>query len=288
MQSNAPIATAPNGISGNSQLTNMLLLAKHELVKLLFNRRGVIALAAFALVWGLLLWYPIREASSFLIDPNFRQLLASVFGEAAVGNLFLWPVAEMAVFWVAALYLFPLFSIFVCADQFSSDKTRGTFRFISLRTGRNALFFGRFSGYMLIQMILLAITVIASVLLASSREASLLMSALMSGVLVFINITIILLPYTAMMALLSLYANSARQATIYAILFWAITSIVIGIVSHYLPMLSEALQWILPGAQISLMINTQGIGTLAYAPIPIIQAVVLLFIGRSYMMRSAL
>ncbi|WP_394203729.1 ABC transporter permease subunit [Shewanella waksmanii] len=269
-------------------MVNTALLAKHELTKILFNRRGVIALVAFALVWGLILWYPIRKASSFLLDPNFKQLVASVFGEATVGNLFEWPVAEMAVFWVAALYLFPLFSIFVCADQFASDKARGTFRFITLRVGRDALFFGRFSGYMLIQMILVAITVLATLALAGSRDASQLGAALTSATLVFINISIILLPYTAMMGLLSLYANSARQATIFAILFWAISSIVIAMIGHYLPMLSEALQWILPGAQISLMINTQGMGTLAYALIPIIQAVVLLFIGRSYMIRSSL
>lgn len=267
---------------------NTLILAKFELKKLLFNPKGLVALIAFALVWMLILLYPIRGASDILLSADFRQLIAGIFGESSVDKLFQWQVAEMAIFWVAALYLFPLFSIFVSADQFSSDKSRGSFRFLILRTGRDSLFFGRFIGHMLIQSLLLMLTVGATILLALSREPSLLLPALGSGLMVFINIFIILLPYTALMALLSLYANSARQATIYAILLWAVGAIVIAIVNSQLPVIGELLSWILPGAQLSMMINTQGIASLIYAPIPLIQAGVLLFLGRSYMIRSSL
>ncbi|SQH76391.1 conserved membrane protein of unknown function, might belong to ABC transporter [Shewanella benthica] len=267
---------------------NTLILAKFELKKLLFNPKGLVALTAFALVWMLILLYPIRGASDILLSADFRQLIAGIFGESSVDRLFQWQVAEMAIFWVAALYLFPMFSIFVSADQFASDKSRGSFRFLILRTGRDSLFFGRFIGHMLIQSLLLMLTVAATILLALSRESSLLLPALGSGLMVFINIFIILLPYTALMALLSLYANSARQATIYAILLWAVSAIVIAIVNTQLPAIGELLSWILPGAQLSMMINTQGIASLIYAPIPLIQAGVLLFLGRSYMIRSSL
>ncbi|MBL4815734.1 MAG: ABC transporter, partial [Shewanella sp.] len=104
---------------------NTLILAKFELKKLLFNPKGLVALIAFALVWMLILLYPIRGASDILLSADFRQLIAGIFGESSVDRLFQWQVAEMAIFWVAALYLFPLFSIFVSADQFSSDKSRG-------------------------------------------------------------------------------------------------------------------------------------------------------------------
>ncbi len=267
---------------------NSLILAKFELKKLLFNPRGLISLFAFSLVWLLILLYPIRSASSFLLTEEFRQLISAVFGENSINELFKWEVAEMAVFWIAALYLFPLFSIFVSADQFASDKSRGTFRFLSLRTGRDSIFFGRFTGHMLIQSLLLILTILATVILAASRDMSLLLPALSSGALVFINLFIILLPYTAMMAILSLYANTARQATIYAILFWAISAIIIAIINSQLPSLAELIQWVLPGAQLSMMINTQGFGSFVYAPIPLIQAAVLLFLGRSYMNRSSL
>ena len=265
----------------------MLLLAQFEVKKMLFNPRGIIALVAFSLVWLLILLYPIRGASEFLISPDYKALIEGLFGPEVVSELFKWSVAELAIYWIAALYLFPLFSIFIAADQFSSDKARGTFRFLTLRASRESIFFGRFIGHMTIQTILVSLTVLATIVLAVSREATLLMPAIGSGALVIMNLVIVLLPYTALMAILSLYANSARQATIYAILIWAAMSITIAIINNYLPIISE-LKWILPGSQISLMINTQGLGSFAYAPVALLQTLVLLLLGRMYIKRSAI
>ena len=279
--------TPPKTAQKNSMLRNTLLLAQFEVKKMLFNPRGLIALAAFALVWLLILLYPISSASSFLINPDFSGIIEGIFGPDAVSELFKWPVAELAVYWIAALYIFPLFSIFVSADQFATDKSRGTFRFLTLRAGRDSLFFGRFIGHMALQSILLCLTVIATILLAANRDMSLLLPALISGLIVTLNLIIVLLPYTALMAILSLYASSARQATIYAILVWAAMSISIAIINNYLPIISE-LKWILPGSQISLMINTQGLQTFMYAPVALVQAGILLFLGKVYINRSAL
>ncbi|MCL1050616.1 ABC transporter permease [Shewanella abyssi] len=271
----------------NNNLRNTLLLAQFEVKKMLFNPRGMIALAAFALVWLLILLYPVRGASEFLLTPSYKDLIEGIFGPQVVGELFKWSVAELAIYWIASLYLFPLFSIFIAADQFSSDKARGTFRFLTLRTSRDSIFFGRFIGYMIIQTMLVSLTVLATIVLAVSRETTLLIPALTSGLMVTVNLIIVLLPYTALMAILSLYANSARQATIYAILIWAAMSITIGIINNFLPIISE-LKWILPGSQISLMINTQGLASFAYAPVALLQTAVLLLLGRMYIKRSAL
>ncbi|PKH57095.1 ABC transporter [Shewanella sp. Choline-02u-19] len=271
----------------SNDLRNTLLLAQFEVKKMLFNPRGMIALAAFALVWLLILLYPIRGASEFLITPHYKDLIEGIFGPDVVSELFKWSVAELAIYWIAALYLFPMFSIFIAADQFSSDKSRGTFRFLTLRTSRESIFFGRFLGHMTIQTILVSLTVLATIALAVSRETALLMPAITSGILVIVNLVIVILPYTALMAILSLYANSARQATIYAILIWAAMSITIAVINNFLPIISE-LKWILPGSQISLMINTQGLGSFAYAPVALLQTIVLLLLGRIYIKRSAL
>ena len=52
---------------------NTLILAKFELTKLMFNPKGLIAITAFALVWMLILLYPIRGASNILLSPDFRH-----------------------------------------------------------------------------------------------------------------------------------------------------------------------------------------------------------------------
>ncbi|GGI89213.1 ABC transporter permease subunit [Shewanella gelidii] len=273
--------------TGPSQMSNSVTIALFELQKLFNNKRGILSIVAFSLVWGIILLYPIRGASDYLLSPDFKAFIASFFGEGAVNQLFQWQVAELAVFWCLGLYLFPLFSIFIAADQFASDRSRGTFRFLTLRASRNSIFFGRFIGQMAIQLFLVILAVSATVLLAISRDSSLIGAAIFDGVLVTLNLFIVLLPFTALMAILSLHASTARQATVQAIVFWALTSIAMAAINFYAPQLAM-LEWTLPGAQLSSMINTQGMDSLSYSAIPLLQALVLLFIGRLYMIRIAL
>jgi|TARA_R110000851_G_scaffold90253_3_gene196911 ABC-type transport system involved in multi-copper enzyme maturation permease subunit len=270
-----------------STLTHIGLLAKYELTKRFSNKSGMISLIAFMLIWAILLLYPIKSASEFIMLPSFKNFTEALFGPGSLRHLFEWPVAEFAVFWLAALYLFPMFSIFIAADQFSSDKQRGSLRFLTLRVSRTSLFFGRFLGQMLIQFMLIILTLLATIALASSRDISLLLPSITTSLLVMVNLVIILLPYTAAMAVLSLQANSARQASIFAIILWAVVSIVIAIVNMNFPQLSW-LNWCLPGSQIASLINTQGLSSLALAPIPLLQTAVILFVGKVLMSRSAL
>ncbi|NMH63735.1 ABC transporter permease subunit [Shewanella salipaludis] len=268
-------------------LRNSLIIAKFELHKLFLQTRGIVALIAFGLVWGLILLYPVQSASGILLQPQFKEMIDRLFGPNTLNELFDWPVAELAVFWCVALYLFPIFSIFIAADQFASDKSRGTFRFICLRASRDSLFFGRFLGQMLIQSLLILLTVLATIILAASRDPNLLLTAGNTGLGVAINLIIVIMPYTAGMAILSLYASTARQATIYATILWTLVSIGIMLLDSQLPYVG-ALRWVLPGSQLDAMINTQGLASFSYAPIPLLQTAVILLLGRVYLQRSAL
>lgn len=276
-----PVKTPPSGIA------HIWLLAKYELTKRFTNKSGMVALIAFMLIWGILLLYPIKSASEFIMQPNFKEFTEALFGPGSLQHLFEWPVPEFAVFCLAALYLFPMFSIFIAADQFSSDKQRGSLRFLTLRVSRSSLFFGRFIGQMLIQFALIILTLLATIVMVISRDISLLLPSLTTSLIVMVNLVIVLLPYTAVMAVLSLHANSARQASIFAVILWAIVSIIIAIINFQFPQLN-GLSMILPGSQISSMINTQGLGSLAFAPIPLVQTVIILGLGNVLMKRSAL
>lgn len=266
-----------------SAIRQLWLISAYEVSKRFTNTKGIAALIAFSLVWAVILLYPIHGASSYLLEPAAKDFVQQVLGLTTLDQ----SEPEFAVFWGIALYLFPFFSIFITADQFSSDKQRGSFRFLSLRVSRDSIFFGRFLGQMLIQASLLLLTIIATILMVITRDASLFGAALISGLAIFISIIIILLPYTAVMAVLSWYANSARMASIYAVILWVLSGIAIAVITTQLPSISF-ISWVLPGSQLSLMIDTQGFNSLIYAPIPIIQAIVILFFGRLYMQRSAL
>jgi ABC-type transport system involved in multi-copper enzyme maturation permease subunit len=271
----------------SSSLRQTWLIASYELSKRFTNTKGIAALIAFSLLWAIILLYPVQSASVYMLEPGFKELVQSIYGPDALSQLFSWKVAEFAVFWCIALYVFPMFSIFITADQFSSDKQRGSFRFLTLRVSRDSIFFGRFLGQMLIQGCLLLLTIIATILMVLTRDAGLFTDALLSGFSVFINVFIALLPYTAVMAVLSWYANSARQASIYAVILWAVSGILIMIINSQLPAMSF-LSWVLPGSQLSLMINTQGLSSLMYAPIPLIQTLAVLRAGRISTQRRAL
>ncbi|RLV61145.1 ABC transporter [Parashewanella curva] len=270
-----------------STLRNTLLITAFDVQKLFFQRRGVIAISCFSLVWLFLLIYPIHGAVELLNNPNFKDFIIGFAQMSQTEKLLNWQVPELTVYWVIALYLYPMFSIIITADQFASDKQRGTLRFLLLRSNRDSLFFGRFLAQMLIQTILIALSLLATIFLACYRDIDLLLPSLSSSGFIVIALIINLLPYTALMSLLSLHANSARQATLYAVLFWMLTSLGLAILNYFFPV-TEFLQFIKPGVQLSDMLNTQGAGVLTYSMLPIIQAVAFLALGRVYMQRSAL
>lgn len=270
-----------------STLNNIFIIAAFELQKFFLNTRGIIALIAFVLIWGILLIYPIQSASAMLMQPNIKELINGLFGVNTLNILLEWPVTEMAVFWFFALYLFPMFSILIAADQFSSDKTRGTLRFFTIRTSRDSLLFGRFLGQIFIQGLLILLTIVATIALVLCRDSHLFLPAISSGAFVGLNLIIVILPFTALMTLLSLYARTARQAMVLATILWTLVSLSIVLLSNQSSLLAE-LQWLLPGAQLSNMLNTNGLNSLAFAPIPLLQTAVALLLGRIYMQRSSL
>ncbi|MBT1445615.1 ABC transporter permease subunit [Shewanella sp. JM162201] len=263
------------------------LIARQEVIKGFFNRRGIIALLAFVLVWGLILFYPIKQAASYLADPAIREGLASLSAVASPRKLLSWEIPELALFWVISLYWFPLFAILSSADQFATDKSRKTFRFLVQRTGREPLFFGRVLGQMLLQSSYILVAGAATLLLILFRDPALIPAALRDCVLVLLNLFIVITPYIALMAVLSLYASSARQATMLAVLVWCVISIVSALLGYYQPTL-PSLDWLLPGSQIDLLVDNTPSGALIHAPLPVVQSAVLLLAGLFYMKRIAL
>ncbi|RJY10576.1 ABC transporter [Parashewanella spongiae] len=268
-------------------IANTLLIANFELRKLFFQRRGIIALACFTLVWALILFYPVKSAAELILVDGFKEFTSGFAHSNNAEKILNWPVAEMSVYWVIALLAFPIFSLILTADQFASDKQRGTLRFLLLRSQRDSIYFGRFLAQIYIQATLIIISVVATIILATYREFDLLLPALSIGTLVSVALIINLLPYTALLGVFSLYAKGARQATILAILLMTIVSIVFSIINYYLPQ-TGFINLIKPGEQIFDMINTQGVGVLSYSLIPLLQTVAILTFGRFYIQRKAL
>lgn len=268
-------------------LKHLTLICRFELNRLFATRKGLLYLITFALIWYFILLYPIRFASDFLGQQQNTLEGASFFQFIGFGSLLNWKIPELGVYWQFSLVLFPLLTVMSSADQTCSDRERGTLRFLCLRVSRDRLFFGLFSSIMLVQAILIFASLLSTLALITFRDATLLSIAFESAMAIFLSLVIVLLPFTAMMAALSAAVQSARLATVWAILIWSFLAWLISIFSAYLPILSS-LKLLIPGYQMSALSQLAEWQTLQLAYIPLLQTIVLLSIGRWIMHRQSL
>jgi hypothetical protein len=265
----------------------LLLISQFELKRGFATRKGLLSVVTFTVIWYFILFYPLRFAADLLAQEKGLRHNSSFLDFIGFGSLQLWPIPEFGVFWQFALLIFPMLSITIAADQTSSDRERGTLRFIVLRSSRDSLFFGRFFGVLAIQAILIAATAFSTLLLVLYRDATLFSSALPNLFVIIVNVTLAVLPFTAMMAALSAKLTSAKQATLWAILIWTFLAGIISGFAHYLPVL-DFFKFLIPGYQLSALAQLSEWQTLQLAYIPLLQSLVLLALGRWIMARQAL
>ena len=260
---NHPQVDPPNTFS------TVWVIISLELSRVFSSRQGLIYLAVFTFFWYLVINYGV---------------IPFAMARAEQGST--WLAAVFKNYESIAVYGFALLCLFVGANQTGSDRERGTLRFISLRCSRDEIFFARFLSQVLIQYTLIIISLVMLVFLIvfqQGLDAMLLPSAVLAGA----NIAIILLPFIALMALVSVWVSQSRQATFYAGLLWSLSSIVVGLINDYLPILSP-LNILVPGMQFSKLAELEGVAKLSLAYVPLLQCGLLLVAGRFAMARKAL
>ncbi len=270
-----------------SQARNLWLITRFELHRLFASPRGWFALSAFVIIWYVLLRYPIFQASAGMQDPEILRIFSGIFGMAGMYNILNWPLPELSAYWVMCVGLLPMCTLFFAADQTSSDRSRGTLRFLMLRTSRDSVFFGRFLGQMLIQSILISLSIAATLAMAWWRLGSLSAAALEAALIMVINLVVIIAPFTALMAMCSALVKSSRMAISLAVVGSGVVLGVLGWVAWYLPMVREFMAFV-PGAQISQVLSQAGWSTLQSSGLPLAQTAVFLLIGRQIMQGKSL
>lgn len=270
-----------------NQVRNLWLISRFEILRLFASPRGWFALTAFVIIWYVLLRYPIFQASAGIQDPEIQRILGGMFGMAGMYNILNWPLPELSAYWVMCVLLLPICTLFFAADQTCSDRSRGTLRFLMLRTSRDSLFFGRFLGQMLIQSILISLSIAATLAMAWWRLGSLSVGALEAAVIMVINLVIIIAPYTALMAMCSVLVKSSRMAISLAVVGSGIVLGLLGWAAWYLRVLQELMSYV-PSAQIPQVLSQHGWSTLQFSGLPLAQTAVFLLIGRQIMQGKSL
>lgn len=270
----------------NISLSRVWCLISFEIVRLFNNKRGLLALLAFATIWFIILFYFVSSASAIVTSPSSESMASQLFSALGLSALLDWPVAEYAIYWLVAVYFFPSFTLLVCSDQICSDKHRGTLRFITLRTTRTELVLGRFLGQLLIMAILILMTSVATMLLASVRDSALLLPSFQIGATLFVELIIVVMPFIALMSLLNVLVNSARLAIVTATLIFALGPLVLAFINYQFGQ-TFYLNWLFPGDQIGSILSQSGAVASQYT-LPLVQTVMLLIVSHLLMKRASL
>ena len=265
----------------------LLILANDEVLRLLSTRRGLLSLAGFALIWLAVLSYGVMPAARLFSGANEAGYSDSVLGQLGLQAWQQWATPELAVYWVISLYLLPFLAFLTAVDQTASDRARGTLRYMVLRCHRLEIFFGRYLGQLLIMLCVVLITLGTVLGIVAFNSSQQLAGAVASAPVIIINLLLLLAPYIALMALVSILARSARQASLFAIIIWVTVSLVVSYSRVQFPDVS-LLNWVLPGSQVSQLVRLADWQTLRLAPIPLVQTAVLLLAGALIMQRRDL
>lgn len=266
---------------------NILLIAQDEILRLLSTRRGLVALLGFLLIWAAVLNYGILPAAALFDGADEAGLIEFLLGRLGLEAWQQWPAPALAVYWVVSLYLLPFMALVTSADQTASDRSRGTLRFVVLRSTRQEVFLGRFLGQCIVLLLVILVTLGSVLVVIALNSADLLSASMARTPVIVVNLVLLVLPYIALMAWVSVMARSARQATLYAVIVWLCVSLLVSwLQSRWGPL--PLLDWALPGSQVARLLRLTDWQTLDYALIPILHTVLLLMVGGVMMQRRDL
>ena len=260
----------------------ILVLAMDEVLRLFSTKRGLLSLIGFGLIWAVVLMYGVLPAARFVTGASQSGLMDFLMEQFNLDATELWPTPELTVYWITCLYLLPALSILTSADQTASDRARGTLRYLVLRCGRLEIFFGRYLGQLVIMLGVVLITLGSVLAIIAFNSSGLMPESLASAPSIIVSLMLLLAPYIALMALVSVLARSARQATLYATIIYISLWLLVGYLKASFPD-AAWLDWTLPGSQISELVWLSGWDTLSLAPIPIAHTLLFLALGAVFM-----
>jgi ABC-type transport system involved in multi-copper enzyme maturation permease subunit len=236
------------GFTGNPVGRHILLLCLAELRRIVLSRRACTGSLAFAIVWYLIFRYPVSMGADFLSNPNFRQAFSAAASTTGSSGLLQWPSPHWLIYWLAALYLYPIFAVYLGAQQLVPDIQSGFIRYLLLRTTRRALMLGRFAAHWLLVAALIVVTSIAATLMSlylqTSASAWLVTGTALSATL---GLVVSVAPFVALTSLVSTFARSPRGVLSLTFIVWFVWDLLISWAAHGALESTELARWTLGG-----------------------------------------
>lgn len=265
-------------IRQNSTLMQIYLIAFQEVKSSFANKRGLLIALVFSILWLLLLIYPIQFAANSMQNSDTSSFVAAILDGMGLSSLQNWLFAELAMYWLAALLLFPYFSLLMSVDQLITERNRGGLRFLVLRSYRQSIFLGRFLGQLIIQAGFIFITLLITYTFILINNSDVDVSALALIPLIFLNLLLVTVPFIALMSFFSIIMKSVVMSYVMVIIFFLSMKLINYLLSIYLPAF-DWLQFLVPGYQLGAMMDQSPAAALTLLWIPILQGIGLLLVG---------
>jgi ABC-2 type transport system permease protein len=160
-------------------------------------------------------WYIFFEYISELAVKNIQSSKGILIfswlldNQDLVEQLFIYNPTSLSVYILVSISIMPLFIIVAANNQYSSDTTRGAFRFILTRATRAELYISRFISVTLLVLICIFITTLWASIQAFMNDEHELQTILAYGLQVYILLSFYSLPFIAFMSTVSTLTRSA-------------------------------------------------------------------------------
>ena len=208
------------------KLYRLLTLLQFEFCYSSFRIKGLMFLIPFLVLWYLVLqsWLANGPFSSNEVLIVLMKFLYNDIDSQLVQDLFLQHPKILSEFLFFSLMFTPFFAMLVANNQLAGDIGNGTFRYLVTRATRTEIFLARFiSAYSMVGVMTLLIGII-SIWISLQFDQYSYQETLWYTLKILLIILIYMLPYIALMLMISASVSSALGAISLSIVAYGIVS----------------------------------------------------------------
>lgn len=162
-----------------------------------------------------LFWYLIFDNVILLAVEWLQSTQGLIFvswisqDEELALRLFIDRSASLSIYLLVSITLTPLFILLAANNQYSSDMTRGAFRFLLMRATRAEIYSSRFIAVLLLVLICISVTSFWASIQAFLNQEDTLEAITLFGLQTFALVFVYSLPFIAFMSMVSAFTRSA-------------------------------------------------------------------------------
>ena len=202
-------------------------LALFDFTYSLISLKSLVFIIPYFFFWYLIFNYISGQAVEWLQSAQGLMLASWLLEDQDLAlQLFVDRSASLSMYLLISISVMPFFIMLAANNQYSSDASRGAFRFILTRATRSELFIARFLSVFLLIFICTFITSSWASIQAWLNDEDMLQAIALFGTETFIIVFFYSLPFIAFMSMISAFTQSAFGSLFLGVVMYVILIIV--------------------------------------------------------------